>query len=78
MWAFTYVPIAAQAVSPSAGSQGSPEFGDVWGAIHHPSDADHTKPYEGIMCLHSGPYSRIILIYTQAIRKKRVPYIYIP
>ena len=74
LWVFTYVPIAAQAVSPWAGSQGSPEFGDVWGAIHHPSDADHTKPYEGIMCLHSGPYSRIILIYTQDIRKNRVPY----
>ena len=78
LWVFTYVPIAAQAVSPWAGSQGSPEFGDVWGAIHHPSDADHTKPYEGIMCLHSGPYSRIILIYTQDIRKNRVPYIYTP
>ena len=56
LWAFTYVPIVVQAVSPSAGSQGSPEFGDVWGAIHHPRDADHTVPYVYV-------YVRIYTVY---------------
>ena len=57
LWVFTYVPIAAQAVSPWAGSQGSPEFGDVWGAIHHLRDADHTVLYVYV-------YTRMCIVYT--------------
>ena len=65
LWAFTYVPIAVQAVSPSAGSQGSPEFGDVWGAIHHPRHADHTVLY---VYVYVRIYTVYMRIYTVHIR----------